>query len=210
MNMKRRNLVTVRFRIAYLVPCCLTLLIASTVPAQESTAAAQPESDYELLLKAEADLKPTSFCFGNRPDCAIRAHKTLKNILLRNPHSAYRFQILEDMKQPEEVLGQHNLLIAAYYMKKASRGQAGLKGAESRLLQIVNEYPYFSRMDEVLLRLGDLAALDERVEDASRYLWTLICNYPESRLSASAFSQLNQIASRPFQGCEKSMVQSRH
>jgi outer membrane protein assembly factor BamD (BamD/ComL family) len=207
--MKRRNLVPVRFRIAYFVPCCLTLLLASTVQAQESICWG-PESDYELLLKVEADLKPTSFCFWNRGDYAIRSYKTLKSILLRNPESAYRFQILEDMKPVEEILGQQNLVIADFYMKKVSRGQAGLKGAKSRLLQIVNEYPYFSRMDEVLLRLGDLAALDERVEDASHYLWTLICNYPESRLSASAFSQLNQIASRPFQGCEKSMVQSRH
>ena len=197
---------SVRSRVRCVVCCCF-LLIAGTTVAQEPAAEGAQESEYELLAKAEAD-SSQAFSFGCR-DClgfAIKAHKRLKGILQRNPESVYRLQILEDMKLMEELLGQHQLVIAVFYMEKSHAGAVRWKAAESRLLQIVNEYPAFSKMDEVLLRLGDIAARDKRVDDASRYLWTAVCNYPESKLSETVFSKLNQLGSS-FAGCNNTTVQ---
>src|SRR5262245_38450161 len=198
------KLLSVRFLVGS-VSCCCLMLSAGRAAAQESATGEAQESEYESIAKAEADLNQA--LSGKTTDFDIKAYKRLKGILQRNPESDYRLRILEDLKPLEESLGQHNLQIATFYMEKCQRAKSACKGAEQRLLQIVNEYPTFSKMDEVLLRLGDLAARDEKAEDASRYLWTVVCNYPESKLSETVFGKLNQLGSS-FAGCSKTTVQS--
>src|SRR5262245_53827086 len=189
------------------VACCCFLLIAGTAAAQEATTAQTQESEYESLAKAEADADQAFSGPRKSTDLAIRAHRRLKSLLEAKPDSIYRFQILEDMRPLQQLLGEHDLAIAVFYMETVYPATGRWKAAEARLLRIVNEYPTFSKMDEVLLRLGDLAARDEKAEDASRYLWTVVCNYPESKLSETVFGKLNQVGSS-FAGCSKTTVQS--
>jgi outer membrane protein assembly factor BamD (BamD/ComL family) len=94
-----------------------------------------------------------------------------------------------------------DLRIAQFYF---NRGH-GMKGAESRLRKILQGYPRFSRMDEVLLLLGKAYLMDEQPEAAANHFWKLVCKYPGSKYSDEAFEQLNEIGFDASKGCDDSM-----
>ena len=180
--------------LSFLAPSVLLLLLACPILAQESVSAESPESDNDLLMKAEVDLKLLAAKpIRNELNIAYRAKKTLKSILQRNPDTPLRFQILEDLKPVHEILGKHSLAVATFYMDHPLKGRGEKLGAEVRLREILREYPGFSQMDEVLFRLSELADIDESPDDTGRYLMKLICDYPSSKLSASAFSRLVEL-----------------
>ena len=62
----------------------------------------------------------------------------------------------------------HNLTIARYYweVKYKTQGRA-LKGAQSRLKEIVDKYPCFSYNDEVLYRLASTYQAEEEPDEAA-------------------------------------------
>lgn len=186
-------------RLRCLALALLSLVISSSALAQESAVVEGAESNIELLIKAEADIQELKKSSLRESDLAHRAERTLKSILQRDPNSSLRFQVLEDLKPVQEILGRHNLLVAEFYM---SRGHGhSLKGAESRLLQVAREYPAFSKMDRVLSLLGTIAIRQERPDDVARYLGALVCSYPSSKYFASSFSQLTALEMLKWEGC---------
>jgi outer membrane protein assembly factor BamD (BamD/ComL family) len=188
-------------RLSCLALVLFSLVLSSSALAQDTALVEKSESNIELLIKAQADIQELKKGALRTRDLAYGAERNLKTILQRDPDSPLRFQVLEDLKQVQEILGQHSLLIADFFMSHG-HGHSS-KGAEFRLLQIVREYPAFSKTDEVLFRLATLTFEDERPDDATRYLWKLVCNYPNSPYSKSAFEQLNGIGFRLWEGCDK-------
>lgn len=173
----------------------LLLVVGFPVKAQDVSSQLPEKSDFELLMDAEADLKASprdENCFAHR------AEKTLKTILQRSPDTPFRFQIAEDLKSIGEILANHNLAIATFYQHR----EHGLRSAETRLKQIITDYPNFSRTDEVLVRLSQTSIGLEAPEAASYYLIRLICNYPTSKLSEGAFEQLNQLGIADWSSCD--------
>lgn len=192
------------FPVGYLLLLCTMLSMSGSSRAQAGIPSQPAESDDQLLLKAEADISLIRGGDIHAKDLASRAYASLRAILRRVPDSPLRIQILDDLKSLNEILGDHNLAIARFYMDQRFGTSSGAeKGAESRLRTIVTDYPTFSRMDEVFSRLALLARLDQRPGESTDNLWTLVCNYPNSRFVQSAFAQLNEAGSNNFEGCEK-------
>jgi len=167
--------------------------------AQERTS--PPDSPLESLQKAEAEIQQLQS--GVRLDSlnvAMRAWRRLKAIV-PNANDAYlRVRVARDMIPLEEILGYHDLQIANFYL---SREHGGIKGAEDRLLYISEEYPDFSKMDEVLLRLSDASLRDGNPNQARTYLGRLVCTYPGSANAKAAFDRLSEIGFDGSAECDK-------
>lgn len=184
-------------RYALLVVPAMILALGSSSKSQEYS---EGRSDIETLQKAEADI--ARLRAGETLDVidtSRRAWLGLAGIIKRNPNSELRFRIEPDMLPLEEILGNHDLEIAKFYL---SREHRGTKGAKDRLLNIVQNYPRFSRMDEVLLDLANASLRDDDSEAARDYLWKAICRYPTGAHVNSAFDRLNQIGFGVWKGCD--------
>jgi len=88
----------------------------------------------------------------------------------------------------------HNKLIADFYFEsRYSHGKGGLKGAQSRYKEIVDKYPNFSYMDEVLFRLATTFQQEEEPDEAAKYYQRIVRDYPNSDFGEKAKEQLNII-----------------
>jgi outer membrane protein assembly factor BamD (BamD/ComL family) len=181
------------------------LLIASRVASgQEVTKANQQiESDAGMFSKVEEDVQllVSKNFVRDRATVAIRAEQQLKKILQLYPKTLLRDRVEENLFQVGEILGLRSLQIAQFYLGHGH----GMKGAQSRLKKIIQEYPNFSRMDEVLLLLGKAYLADEQPEAAANYFWKLVCQYPTSKNIDEAFEQLNRIGFDASKGCDNSL-----
>jgi outer membrane protein assembly factor BamD len=87
----------------------------------------------------------------------------------------------------------HSLQIARFYRDRFYHGVGGLKGAQSRLREIVEKYPKFSYMDEVLFMLGDLYIQEEEPDEAAKYFQMVARDYPSGDFAEKAREELNKI-----------------
>ena len=169
----------------------LLLSAANYCVAQESTA--------ERLRQVDETLQSLE----SRKDIEVlrKAQRELNTILETDPSSIFKPQVEANLDLVNENLAYHDLLVAAFYM---SRGHGhSLAGARSRLQNITQNYPKFSKMDEVLFRLSVVSIANEEPAEAARYCWKLICNYPNSEYVKAAFDRLNEIGVSSWEGCEK-------
>ena len=189
------------------VACIVSLMVTVTLfvdagdsRAQEQTETA-PDSPVEKLLKVEADIE----ILRSHPifidvNVSHRAWDTLKAVSGSDLSDDVKSRIHADRIFLEEILGRQNLRVAECFLGRSS---ADNHGARLRLLQIVDEYPDFSRMDEVLLDLSEVSVLSESPNQARDYLWKLICKYPDTAQTSKAFARLNEIGWGGWQGCDK-------
>jgi len=175
----------------------LIAAVSSIASAQQASEDVRPDTDVELLTKAEADIAELRKGSLQKDLLAWRAAKSLKEILKRDPDSPLRNQVLADLKPVEEYLGERNRQIADFYWQRHS-----YKAAESRLVQITQEYPSYSKMGEVLFRLGQIARNTDRPEDEARYLGILVCEHPTSDYFAFGIDRLNEM-NIGWKGCGK-------
>ena len=159
-----------------------------------------PDSPVESVLKAEAEIELVrSHQTLDSQNVSIRAWRRLKAIPVSDVDADLKRRIDADLLPLEEFFGTHNLEIANFYL---SRTDGGVKGARDRLMQIVQEYPDFSGMDEVLMRLSDVSIRSEDPDEARNYLRKLLCKYPGSIHTSQAFARLNEIGYGEWRGCE--------
>jgi outer membrane protein assembly factor BamD (BamD/ComL family) len=151
--------------------------------------------DVAVLIKAEADLQVLNSgqFVRDQQNLPYRIERRLNEILERDPGSPLRFQIEQDLTAVGEILGAKHLAIATLYLNRYRERGTGLKGAQGRLLIILQKYPHFSRMDEVLLMMAEVSMREELPDDASAYLRRLISDYPSSSRVAVAIEQLIEI-----------------
>lgn len=98
------------------------------------------------------------------------------------------------LKEVQDNLGLHNLLIANYYYTQSVQQQkAGLKGAQSRFREIIDKYPEFDFMDEVLFKLAMTYLVEEETDQAARYLQRIVADYPNSEYVKKSTEQLELI-----------------
>src|SRR5919205_495666 len=118
----------------------------------------------------------------------------LKVLLQKYPKSPLRSTVEDRLREVQENLAMHNLLIARfYYDVKFKTDKGGLKGSQSRLKEIVDKYPCFSFNDEVFYRLGATYQAEEEPDEAAKYYQKLVQEYPESEFNDKAREQLNII-----------------
>jgi outer membrane protein assembly factor BamD len=154
-----------------------------------------PLADDASLKVAEAEMRQMGLSDRDISH-ARKAEQRLKVLLQQYPKSPLRPIVEARLAQVQENLAMHNLQIARfYYDVKYSTGKGGLKGAQSRLKEVVDKYPCFSYNDEVYFRLASTYQAEEEPDEAARYYQKLIQEFPESEFNQKAREQLNIIGS---------------
>jgi len=94
-----------------------------------------------------------------------------------------------DLRDVQQVLGLHELDIARFYIDNRQAYKAG----ESRLRDIITNYPFFSYFDEALYRLGVSLIEQEQPEEATEYFTRLVRDYPNSEFSGKGKDYLEKL-----------------
>lgn len=85
---------------------------------------------------------------------------------------------LDQLKDPEmEVSAKHDLEVANWYIYK----RKAYEGARDRLQEILDTYPDFSKIDEVIFLMGEVNHKLSKDGEAAKYYNRLIKEYPGSR-----------------------------
>jgi outer membrane protein assembly factor BamD len=151
-----------------------------------------PLSDRVMLKMAEAEMRQMGL--ANRDVTRARkAEQRLKAVLQQFPNTPLKEAVKQRLNEVQENLGMHSLQIARFYQDRFQRGIGGLKGAQSRLREILEKYPNFSYMDEVLFRLGWLYVQEEEPDEAAKYFQRIASDFPKSDFAEKAKEELNKI-----------------
>ena len=152
-----------------------------------------PLADDASLKVAEAEMRQMGLSDRDISH-ARKAEQRLKVLLQQYPNTPLRPTVESHLHDVQENLAMHNLQIARfYYDVKYSTGKGGLKGAQSRLKEIVDKYPCFSYNDEVFFRLASTYQAEEEPDEAARYYQKLVTEFPDSEYIDKAKDQLKII-----------------
>ena len=152
-----------------------------------------PLADDAMLKVAESEMRQMGLSDRDITH-ARKAEQRLKVLLQQYPKSPLRPVVESRLEEVQENLAMHNLAIARYYWDVRYKTQkGGLKGAQSRLKEVVDKYPCFSYNDEVLFRLASTYQAEEEPDEAAKYYQQLIIGFPESQYNEKAREQLNII-----------------
>ncbi len=125
---------------------------------------------------------------------AKRAETRLKALIQQYPNSILKDAAQVRLSEVQDNLGLHNLFVANYYYVKAvDQKQSGLKGAQSRYREILDKYPNFKFMDEVLYKTAVTYQIEEETDQAAKYYSRLVSDYPNSEYLDKAKEQLTLI-----------------
>jgi outer membrane protein assembly factor BamD (BamD/ComL family) len=95
----------------------------------------------------------------------------------------------------KEIAARHNLDVARWYLTK----RKAYEGARDRLQEIVDTYPDFSRMDEVLFLMGEASLKLGKNDKAVDYYNGMLKAYPESEFAKRARERLDELKAEPKQ-----------
>ena len=152
-----------------------------------------PLADRVVLKIAESEMRQIGL-----PDRdatrAKRAETRLKALLQQYPNSILRDDAKKRLAEVQDNLGLHNLYIANDYYKQAvDFKKGGLKGAQSRYREILDKYPNFKFMDEVLYKTAVTYQIEEETDQAAKYFQRLVRDFPNSEYVAKSKEQLELI-----------------
>ncbi|MEO6655904.1 MAG: outer membrane protein assembly factor BamD [Pyrinomonadaceae bacterium] len=152
-----------------------------------------PLADRVVLKIAEAEMRQIGL-----PDRdatrAKRAETRLKALLQNYPNSILKGEAEARLREVQDNLGLHNLLIANYYYTlSVDQKKGGLKGSQSRYREIVDKYPNFTFLDEVLYKLAVTYLVEEETDQAARYFQKIVSDYPNSEYVEKSKEQLELI-----------------
>ena len=155
-----------------------------------------PLADRVLLKIAESEMRQIGLPDRDSTH-AKKAEQRLRAIKQQYPDTKLMPLVDARLEEVQDNLGLHNLYIANYYWKQSvTYKKGGLKGAQSRYLEILEKYPQFSFMDEALYKLGVTYIIEEETDQAARYFQTIISDYPNSEYVEKAKEQLNLIGAK--------------
>ena len=151
-----------------------------------------PLSDRVMLKMAEAEMRQMGLA-DRDVTRARKAEQRLKALLQQFPDTSLRRLVEDYLFQVQENLGMHTLKIARFYQAKFERGNGGLKGAQSRLREILEKYPNFTYKDESLFRLGWLYVQEEEPDEAAKYFQMVVRDFPNGEYAEKAKEELEKI-----------------
>jgi TolA-binding protein len=88
-----------------------------------------------------------------------------------------------------ETNARHSLEVARWYLTK----RKAYEGARDRLQEIVDTYPEFSRMDEVVYLLGEANLKLNKSDKASEHYEKLLKDFPGSEFAKKARERLKEL-----------------
>ena len=92
-----------------------------------------------------------------------------------------------------EISAKHNLETARWYLTKRKAYQ----GALDRLQEIMDGYPEFSRMDEVMFWMGEANLKLKKNDKAEDFFDKLLKAYPSSEFAKKARARLDELKAEP-------------
>jgi len=151
-----------------------------------------PLADRVMLKMAECEMRQMGL-----PDREVqkarKAEQRLKVLLQQFPDSPLKKDAQERLNQVQENLAMHDLGVAQFYYKRYENHNGGLKGAQSRLLEISQKYPNFTYLDEVYFRLGSTYILEEEPDEAAKFFQRVVRDFPNSQYVDKSIEQLKLI-----------------
>lgn len=152
-----------------------------------------PLADDAMLKVAESEMRQMGLADRDITN-ARKAEQRLKALLQQYPQTNLRPMVEGHLADTQETLAMHNLGVARFYYDARYKGhKGGLKGAQSRLKEILEKYPHFSLRDEVLFRLATTFQQEEEPDEAAKYYQEVVRNYPNSDYVEKAKEQLSII-----------------
>lgn len=91
--------------------------------------------------------------------------------------------------QTMEITAKHNLEIARWYITK----RKAYEGGRDRLQEIIDGYPEFSRMDEVMFWMGEVSLKLKKNDKAEEFYNKLLKSYPASEFVKKAQERLEEL-----------------
>jgi Ca-activated chloride channel family protein len=88
-----------------------------------------------------------------------------------------------------EIAAKHNLEVARWYFSK----RKAYEGARDRLQEIIDTYPDFSRMDEVLYLMGEIHLKLNKPDKAADYYRKLLKDHPGSEFAKKSRERLDEL-----------------
>jgi outer membrane protein assembly factor BamD len=110
-----------------------------------------------------------------------------KKLVTKYPNSEEAEQAYEKIRECEEKLAKHSLLIAKHYYRVKT-----YNATIDRLKEILTKYPNFSEMDKLYFYLADSYYQSKREEEALPYFRKLISDYPDSKFAKKARKRLEE------------------
>jgi outer membrane assembly lipoprotein YfiO len=140
-----------------------------------------PRSDYAQFRAAEAYFKQK-----NSPDRdqtqTNKALEEYEKLLDVYPQSSYVEQARNRIHECRQTLARSNYLVGYFYQ----RGRQAWRSAINRYETIINDYPDYDRLDEVLYRDAECLAAAGRYAEALPQIGRLQRDFPKSEFLADA------------------------
>ncbi|HUU36954.1 MAG TPA: outer membrane protein assembly factor BamD [Candidatus Desulfaltia sp.] len=111
-----------------------------------------------------------------------------KKVLTNYPLSEEAKPAQKQISECEERLAAHNFNIGYHYYRRNA-----FKASTSRLIEILTNFPAFSKMDEVYFYLADSYYKWNKTEESIPYFTKLVTDYPESKYAKKAQNRLAEI-----------------
>jgi outer membrane protein assembly factor BamD len=124
---------------------------------------------------------------------ARKAEQRLKVMLQQCPKTPLRPDAELRLREIQDNLAQHSFDIATFYGERYKNKKGGLKGEQDRLKEIIEKYPNYCQMDEVLYNYAWTFQQEEEPDEAAKYYQQLVRDYPNSPFVDKARDQLNII-----------------
>jgi outer membrane protein assembly factor BamD len=152
-----------------------------------------PLADAAMLKVAEAEMRQMGLSDRDVTH-ARKAEQRLKALLQQYPQTKLRPDVEKRLTEVQENLAMHDKTVGDFYYETRylHRG-GGLKGAQNRYKGVVDKFPNFSYMDEVLFRLANTYQQEEEPDEAAKYYQRILRDYPNSDFTEKAREQLNII-----------------
>lgn len=155
-----------------------------------------PLADRVLLKIAESEMRQIGL-----PDRDItkakKAEQRLRALLQQYPNTLLRADAELRLNEVRDNLGLHDLIVGNYYYKQSVKFEkGGLKGAQARYRDILDNYPNFSFMDEVLYKLAVTYQIEEETDQAAKYFQQIVRDFPNSEYVKQSTEQLELMGAK--------------
>jgi outer membrane protein assembly factor BamD len=125
---------------------------------------------------------------GRDQSKTIQALAEFKRVVTAYPLSEQAKSAQEKIKICEERLADHTLTISTHYYRVEA-----YKASTSRLIELLTDYPGFTKMDVVFFYLGDSYFKWNKVDQSVPYFTKLVTDYPKSAFVKQAQERLREI-----------------
>jgi outer membrane protein assembly factor BamD len=150
------------------------------------------QSDYAQFRIAESYFKEKHGVERDQTPTR-QAMEEFQRLLDLHPKSKYADPARARIAECRQGLARGDFLVGYFYQ----RTRQAFRSATRRYEALLAEYPDYTQIDEVLLRLSECLFLTGRNAEAAPYLQRLIASFPDSRFVSQAKELLPKASAKP-------------